>query len=160
VGIFYILRRHLWLPASSASFFTFLHPQAFLSSVVHDEAYLSSTWELTPQWNKALRSELGIHFPLWTVRTPLDMHALRCPTWVQPLKFLKTPLFTLVASITMRRLYHPWLPFSRYTEKFICPGYGWIHTMSRRLLRPSGWRAPQARRFGVLVRNKRGISVV
>ncbi|TFJ82504.1 hypothetical protein NSK_006183 [Nannochloropsis salina CCMP1776] len=40
---------------------------AFLSSVVHDEAYLASTWELTPQWNKALRTELNIHFPSWTV---------------------------------------------------------------------------------------------
>jgi hypothetical protein len=83
------------------------------------------------------------------------MHALRGPTWGNTLRLLKKTHLTLVAPI-MTRCATAHCSTPRYTEKFTCPGYGWIHTMSRRLLRPSGWRAPQARRFGVLVRKMRG----
>lgn len=42
-------------------------PQAFLSAVVRDEAYLAQTWEVTAPWNRSLRAELAARFPDWKV---------------------------------------------------------------------------------------------
>ena len=44
---------------------------SFLSAAIRDEAYLHTTWQLTPLWNRAARDALHAAFPQWRVRGPL-----------------------------------------------------------------------------------------
>ncbi|OQR91323.1 hypothetical protein ACHHYP_04778 [Achlya hypogyna] len=40
---------------------------AFISAVVKDEAYMTETWKVTPEWRANLGQQLAKHFPSWTV---------------------------------------------------------------------------------------------